>query len=172
MRFNYVQTLVAHNSEAAKKAIDGMFDRCPMPYIRQAIVVFSREQRSPSIVVLFPDDGARKRYEIMDIVGNQERIFVKILNCEKKRNPETGMLSGFTVPELPTGIPAIIIDDICDGGGTFSGIGAAVPASTPLALYVTHGIFSKGFDPLKRFDRIYTTDSFEHQTSAPITVLR
>ena len=24
----------------------------------------------------------------------------------------------------------------------------------------------------KRFDRIYTTDSFEHQTSAPITVLR
>jgi len=84
---------------------------------------------------------------------------LRFYNCEKKRNLETGSLSGFVVPQDLGGRPTLIIDDICDGGGTFMGIAQEVYA-LPLGLYVTHGIFSRGFDKLKEcFTRIYASDS-------------
>ena len=63
--------------------------------------------------------------------------------------------------------PAIIIDDICDGGGTFVGIADKV-GRAPLGMYITHGIFSQGFDALReRFEHIYTTNSLKKSESAP-----
>lgn len=56
-----------------------------------------------------------------------------------------------------------VIDDICDGGRTF--IEFAKLASSEMGikdinLYVSHGIFSKGLEPLlERFNHIYTTNS-------------
>jgi len=57
----------------------------------------------------------------------------------------------------------LIVDDICDGGGTFIGLGEAIKKINPsakLELFVTHGFFTKGLDKLlKLYDTIYTTDS-------------
>ena len=58
----------------------------------------------------------------------------------------------------------MMVDDICDGGGTFCWTASELKKYKPMsvALYVTHGIFSKGVDCL--FDagihRVVTTDSF------------
>lgn len=56
---------------------------------------------------------------------------------------------------------ALIVDDICDGGGTFVGLAKELRAAgaTRVYLYVTHGIFSKRL-PLEGIDHVYTTDSF------------
>ena len=57
----------------------------------------------------------------------------------------------------------MIVDDICDGGGTFVGLGQALKkrGAGDLCLFVTHGIFSKGFhDLMKYFKHIYFTNSF------------
>jgi ribose-phosphate pyrophosphokinase len=57
----------------------------------------------------------------------------------------------------------LIVDDICDGGGTFIGIAKALPKDVKKYLYVTHGIFSKGLRELTgHFEHIYTTNSYPH----------
>lgn len=123
------------------------------------------------INLLFPDKGAYERYSNMfpkmAMESNVGAIHYRMVFCNKARNLETGEFLGFEVPEasefLPDA-PILIIDDICDGGGTFLGISRELDKNgihENRFLYVTHGIFSKGVSELvKDFERIYTTDSF------------
>lgn len=115
------------------------------------------------MTVLYPDKGAADRYVLpAEIACNTASIKVTVLKCEKKRDQATGKFLGFTVPEEFPGGPVLIVDDICDGGGTFTGIADAIAHhGLDLNLYVTHGIFSKGTEELfKRFSRIFSTNSF------------
>lgn len=103
--------------------------------------------------VLLPDKGAADRYGY----GG--------LHATKLRDPQTGKLSGFSIPprsEFKCD-NILIVDDICDGGGTFIGIADQLKDyGLPLYLYVTHGIFSQGYNNLfDRFKRVFTTDSFK-----------
>lgn len=55
---------------------------------------------------------------------------------------------------------ACIVDDLCDGGGTFLACAEMLrrtqPNLTELSLYITHGFFTAGIDKLKEnFDNIY-----------------
>jgi ribose-phosphate pyrophosphokinase len=113
------------------------------------------------INILFPDEGAKNRYSK---IGEGYSVHF----CQKKRDPVTGKFLGFEVPEFDKTKTTIIVDDICDGGGTFLGI-AQLLSAPKLRLYVTHGIFSKGFDELsKYFEKIYTTNSFSEHYDNPI----
>ena len=64
-----------------------------------------------------------------------------------------------------TGKYAVIIDDICDGGGTFIPIAKELKAKgcRKVVLYVTHGAFTKGTQVLfeNGIDEIFTTNSFD-----------
>ena len=119
--------------------------------------------------IFVPDAGAAKKiynYYLKNIgwKGN-------IIQCLKKRDTATGYLSGFEVVLLPNDDirlgKCIILDDICDGGGTFVGLAEEIQryqtfGLDSLDLYVTHGIFSKGFTQLFNwFDKIYTTTSWD-----------
>lgn len=118
------------------------------------------------LTLLFPDKGARQRYEAVS--SNYENV----LHCSKERNLLTGKLKGFKVPELSEfkTKKVLLVDDICDGGGTFNGIADSLKEyGLELALYVTHGIFSKGFSEISnRFKRIYTTDSFARNRASDL----
>lgn len=111
--------------------------------------------------ILCPDKGATQRAQ-----NAATRLGIKrVLHCEKKRDFETGQLSGFVVPQISG--HGLLVDDICDGGGTFVGIRKAYndrqgtsPNGVTLDLFVTHGIFSKGLGVLKDFGHVYTTNSF------------
>lgn len=50
-----------------------------------------------------------------------------------------------------------------DGGGTFTGLAKELRNKNAGKLYlaVSHGIFSKGFDGLNDFEKIFTTNSFK-----------
>jgi ribose-phosphate pyrophosphokinase len=108
--------------------------------------------------VIAPDEGAVDRAsQVADALG------VPLYRATKKRDPNTGKLSSFEVEELPDSGHLLIVDDICDGGGTFLGLLSAIPARTgKISLYVSHGVFSgKALDNLyKGFHRIYTTNSY------------
>lgn len=159
-----IVTLDAH-SAAANRYIPCLTNVSPTPIINEAIYnikgLLLRESPFDDIDILLPDEGAN-------------RYGFTALHATKKRDPETGKLSGFTVPPSSDfkGDAILIVDDICDGGGTFIGIADALKASgntLPLYLYVTHGIFSKGENELlKKFERIYTTDSFKTSDSYPL----
>jgi ribose-phosphate pyrophosphokinase len=123
----------------------------PKPIIDTVIDLI--EADSTVLGVMLPDAGAERYGISTDLVAS------------KKRKLTTGQLLGFEVPPKSkfAGLTdVLIVDDICDGGGTFNGIADAMKGyGVNLYLYVTHGIFSKGFSDLgSRFKHIYTTDSF------------
>lgn len=167
MEFGEVVTMDAHNAKAARLCIKGLRDVSSSKFIDRAIVAFAEKNHSKHVTVLFPDEGARTRYQIpRGIETNTDRISISAAHCQKKRDAATGKLQGFQVPDIYTGHPAIIIDDICDGGATFTGI-AKQCSGTTLALYVTHGIFSKGHAPLlDYFDHIYTTNNLDEKSDS------
>lgn len=143
-------------------------DLSPSTYIRRAVTEFAQGRL---INVLFPDDGAARRYTGLGDLGNSIWSFAK-----KERDPKTGRLFGFTLPADLQPLPTLIIDDICDGGGTFVGLGDELDkvGITEKALYVTHGIFSQGTHRLtERFNRVFCTDSFpaaDLRKNAKVTV--
>jgi len=159
MRFDRVLTLDAHSSVAGEH-VDNLCDVPADHLIAMAVSRFASRCKENRITAIFPDEGAAKRYRLPDIKSNIGGFEVLRAQCAKKRDVATGRLLGFEVPEVST-THAIIIDDICDGGGTFLGIADRLPGHV-LGLYVTHGIFSQGFGELKkRFEVVYTTDSFK-----------
>ena len=82
----------------------------------------------------------------------------------KQRDVKTGKLKAFKVyADDLRGRDCIIVDDICDGGGTFMGLAEELKQKGAGKLYlaVSHGIFNRGFEELNKvFEKIYTTDSF------------
>ena len=111
-------------------------------------------------VLVSPDGGALKKiYKVSEFLGG-----IPVVECSKKRNVKNGKLEGFTVYEEDLhGKDYLIVDDICDGGGTFLGLATELQKKNAGNLYlaVSHGIFSKGLDQLNQyFTKVYSTDSF------------
>lgn len=127
--------------------------------------------------LISPDAGSNKK--IIGLAKSLQRDFnanASIVKCDKERDVTTGKITSFEVyaKDLKEA-PCIIVDDICDGGGTFLGLAKALKSKNAGDLYlvVTHGIFSKGFDELDNyFKRIYTTDSFKGQRGAKTIELK
>lgn len=128
-----------------------LLDRCTVVHLHDLV----RWVTFPSVVgVIAPDVGARKRAE-----GVASVLKVPLYQATKHRDFSTGKLSGFACEPLPDKGTLLVVDDICDGGGTFVGLADAIDRGQ-LALWVSHGIFSKGtFDLRQRYSHIYTTDS-------------
>lgn len=104
--------------------------------------------------VIAPDAGAfRRACEVALKLG------LPCIAASKKRDVATGKLSGFEVNVRPGHY--LVVDDICDGGGTFLGLGQKIREQGATAdLFVTHGLFTKGTaDLLKAYRTICTTDS-------------
>lgn len=101
-----------------------------------------------------PDAGAYKK-----VSKTAMSLDKPVVRADKIRDTKTGALSGFEVySEDLTGQHVIILDDICDGGGTFIGLAEKLreKGAKQVDLYVTHGMFTKGVDVLLRhIDNIY-----------------
>lgn len=109
-------------------------------------------------VLICPDSGASKK--IKKYLEWNKNI-VDVVYCNKSRNLLDGSLSlSVLEPEKCTGKNCVIIDDLCDGGGTFLGIASQIKPRR-LSLVVTHGIFSRGTKIFEGvFDEIIVSDSF------------
>ena len=111
-------------------------------------------------ILISPDGGALKKiYKVSESLRG-----VEVIECSKTRDVKTGKLAGFKVyADDLQGKDCLIVDDICDGGGTFNGLAEELKNKNAGKLYlaVSHGIFSRGFDELATyFEKIYTTNSF------------
>lgn len=119
------------------------------------------EQYDPATcVVVIPDIGAVKR--VHDLLDYPDHVF-RLIQGHKVRESTTGKLTGFSVEDgsAVNGKTCLILDDICDGGGTFTGLAEVLDGygARHVDLFVTHGIFSKGTH-LAGIRRAYTTDSY------------
>lgn len=92
--------------------------------------------------IIAPDAGSLKKATLL-----AKLIEKPLIKCEKVRDFKTGKITGFSADtEGHLGhIKVLIVDDICDGGGTFAGLAEELHKLYPIVdLFVTHGIFSKG----------------------------
>lgn len=116
--------------------------------------------------LIAPDQGAQKSvYKYNKSVANP----LTVLTANKERDTHTGDINGISLYQKDTSIvgDAVIMDDICDGGRTFIELAKHIRNEHPniknLHLWVTHGIFAKGLDELKKYyTSIVTTSSFPH----------
>jgi ribose-phosphate pyrophosphokinase len=110
-------------------------------------------------VVVIPDAGAVPRTQaILQRLG----CLHDVARCSKIRDPHTGRLSGFEMQQGNVASQvALIVDDICDGGGTFAGIAKVLRArgATKVYLCVTHAVLSKGAI-IDSIDGMFATDSY------------
>lgn len=106
--------------------------------------------------VLAPDKGAVERAS-----KAAEALGLPLFTATKTRDFDTGKLTSFEVPQLPRSGRILVVDDICDGGGTFRGLATAAGIGRDrLGLWVSHGIFSGAAGELPAyFAQILTTDS-------------
>lgn len=123
------------------------------------------------VKLISPDGGALKKiYKVSEFLGG-----VEVVECSKSRDVKTGRLSGFKVyNDDLQGANCLIVDDICDGGGTFVGLAEELKNKNAGKLYlaVSHGIFSKGFAVLNCFEKIFTTNSFKDFEGESVEVIK
>lgn len=157
-----------------------------IPFEKAAVrAVAGRSGITSYVGVIAPDKGAHARAQR---VG--DALQVPTYFASKQRDFETGKLSSFNAPEEWTvdydfrrdtirGMPVVrdgdavykavpptegrylVVDDICDGGGTFMGLASVlgIPREN-LDLWVTHGIFSGNAGQLVHaYGNVFTTDS-------------
>ena len=76
--------------------------------------------------------------------------------CSKVRDVETGKITSFSIDkvcEYKEGNEIIVVDDLCDGGGTFVGIAAKLRELKPskLTLAITHAVQKAGIERVSGF---------------------
>ena len=135
-------------------------------FIQQVLKVIGE-----NVKLISPDGGALKKiYKVSEFLGG-----VDVVECSKSRDVKTGKLSGFKVYEEDLkGIDCLIVDDICDGGGTFVGLAEELKKKNAGKLYlaVSHGIFNKGFEVLNCFDSIFTTNCVKDFEGESVQVIK
>jgi ribose-phosphate pyrophosphokinase len=134
--------------------------------VKQALTLIDNKNDARERVCLVsPDAGAYKK--IFDVAKKFD--INRIITATKVRDLKTGKIlhTDVPTPDMHNDIKYVIVDDICDGGRTFTEIAKAIKALRPTAklyLVVTHGIFSGGFEALgEYFECIYTTNSVKEQ---------
>lgn len=120
-----------------------------------------------------PDAGAYKKVNSIASLLN-----LPVIPALKTRDTSTGKLSNTVLVTTEVKNPSrfLIIDDICDGGYTFILLAQEIQKcypDIPLDLYVSHGFFSKGLEPLFKagISNIFTTNSVCTFSHPNLTVL-
>jgi ribose-phosphate pyrophosphokinase len=153
--FNRVILLDPH-SEVTPALIRNCYIVTNHTFIQKVIQHIGHE-----IILISPDAGALKKiYKVSEFLGG-----LPVVECSKSRNVKSGKLSGFKVHQDDLkNKDCLIVDDICDGGGTFIGLAEELKKKNAGRLYlaVSHGIFSKGFTELeKSFELFFSTNSIK-----------
>lgn len=119
--------------------------------------------------VIAPDGGAEKRAQKV-----ASKLNVPLIHAWKTRDVGTGNISGFgmELPHIERGSLALVVDDMCDAGGTFIGLSDVIDAAGIKAhLWVTHGLFTKGTERLlERYSHVYCSDSVSGQRDGVIEI--
>lgn len=154
LNFDKVITIDSH-SDVAPALLNNCTNLSNLEYIKNTILADFNEKP----ILVSPDAGSNKKCNKLSI-----ELSMDLVKCDKVRNVKTGELSGFEVfSDNLFGKECLIVDDICDGGGTFIGLAQELKRKNAgkLYLFTTHGIYSKGFEIFKGvFDTVYCTNSF------------
>lgn len=124
--------------------------------------VFKDKYNLSSLRVVAPDEGAYDRLLGLKFFDN-----IPIIKCIKKRDDEGKVAKVEVDPHYESFIKPssrlIVVDDICDGGGTFLALADVLKQYefSELSLMITHSIQLAGLEKVSKvYDNVYTTNSF------------
>lgn len=119
---------------------------------------------SSPLAIVAPDLGSAKKTKKLQSYMSEMGYKIPVIQCDKSRDIVSGKITGFKILDGdPRGHYCLMVDDICDGGGTFLGLWDVLneKGADGQSLYVTHGIFSKGTGLLlTKFDHLLCSYSF------------
>lgn len=171
LKFDAVVVLDPH-SDVLEACINNLVKVNNHLVVKYALTnIDNKDGAQDRICLVSPDAGAYKK--IFDVA--HEFNIGNIITATKVRDLRTGKILHTEVPtpDMHNDIKYVIVDDICDGGRTFTEIAKAIKAIRPTAkvyLVVTHGILSAGEEPLKEyFEHVYTTNSIKDNKSDFVT---
>lgn len=158
-RFSRVRILDPH-SDVSLALIDNSIKVSSFEYVQRAIRHYhdtnaALHNYSVDPVLVSPDAGAYKK-----VFEYAEKLGLEMIGANKHRNKD-GKVDLLFTHDVKDKV-CFIIDDLCDGGYTFLVLADALRAkgAREVYLYVSHGIFSKGFSELhKQINHIYCTNS-------------
>jgi ribose-phosphate pyrophosphokinase len=173
-KYDTVQVYDAH-SDVALALLDNVV------HVESFRILYNNRRFFPEDVVLVsPDAGAMKK-----VTKCAEYLEKEMVVAKKIRDPKTGNITGTDVDmstlDCPLGRKWLIVDDICDGGRTFIELAKRMNemvSHNGIDLYVTHGIFSKGFDVFREtvpgkdlplINHIYVANSFVDDVPSFVT---
>lgn len=143
--------------------IKGFFGDNVAPRFKTGLKQLFRALEGRKVTIVFPDDGANKRFGKMKaVVEAQKRLGFSVAVCRKERvgDARKVVLSEGDVK----GADAVVVDDLVHSGGTLLECGKAVleAGAESVEAYITHGVLEEGnwkkFDG-KVFRKVYLTDS-------------
>jgi ribose-phosphate pyrophosphokinase len=150
------------HSEVATAVIERAYAVSNHQYVKDALDDYFKKNKKGNFSLVSPDAGALKKiHKLSQFLGIEQ-----VVECMKERDVKTGALTSFkTTTDNLGGQTCFIIDDICDGGGTFAGTAKMLreKGAEKVVLIVSHGIFSKG-TTIESVDEVYTTDSYKNVT--------
>ncbi|HEX9512181.1 MAG TPA: ribose-phosphate diphosphokinase [Puia sp.] len=147
------------HSEVSTALIERSYAVTNHLFVKDALEDYADSHAGEAPCLVSPDAGALKKiYKLAQFLG-----IGNVVECMKERDLKTGALTNFkAMTEDLQGQTCFIVDDICDGGGTFAGTAKMLKekGAGKVNLIVSHGIFSRG-PSIDFIDQIYTTDSYK-----------
>jgi ribose-phosphate pyrophosphokinase len=155
----------------------------PIPLVTiDSIPIFSKAlkkvlRKKELFTIVSPDHGSRHR---ADRLRDMLKPTMPVCWLEKHRDPKTGNVHVRNLIGATRGVTAIIIDDICDTGGTIKECVKKLKVNgfKTLFLVVTHPVFSaNAIQALRtlKFNKIFVTNTIRLSPTVkkllPITVL-
>jgi ribose-phosphate pyrophosphokinase len=153
MNFKRVVSLDPHSL-----AVESLIDRLRVPTLNLGYL-FAEVEKYDGVIAT--DAGGVKR-----ATSAAQQLDVPVFTASKHRDPATNQLSGFEVSGLSEGRRYLVVDDICDAGGTFLGLADEIDKAGATAdLFVTHGLFTKNAQErlLRRYGKVFATDSIDQK---------
>lgn len=162
-----VVTVLDPHSDVLEACINNFNKVSNLSFVRWAFKDLTADHHINAFQIVSPDAGANKKiYKLAEELGYRKDI----ITCSKSRETD-GQLSNIrtNIRSDQWANPFVIIDDICDGGRTFTEIAKRIITGCPIDkdipriyLMITHGIFSAGYKDLsKYFETVYCTNSYK-----------
>ncbi len=161
--YEHVQILEPHSDVApALLQRDVIFTAGSIGYSAAVREHWEKTTLMENTTLIVPDAGAEKRsYRMAEELGITDMSFGR---KHRDLKQQSGVIIETVVDRTDyQGRDVLIVDDICDGGRTFTELAQALRKANVgrVGLMVTHGIFSAGLGVFQGLiDVVYTTNSF------------
>jgi len=162
-KYKHVTSIDVHNFKKTNEFINNFKNQSVLSELLKKALYVVNEDDCSKCYIISPDKGAK--FRTSDVCEKINGWDFEIVQCDKERDLSTSKIEKLVIPKDDfNGNDCIILDDLIDGGRTFTIIAKELKKRNcgRIFLVVAHGIFSAGVDILKEsgIEKIFLTNSY------------